>query len=93
MGLGGDGNFAERERRAATRFTQMASEDGVARVIYLGGLGDNPSSQHLKSRQETAQMLENLAQANPPSTPPRAARSDQVCSVRGENQGGCCPTV
>jgi uncharacterized protein YbjT (DUF2867 family) len=57
MGRGGDGDFAERERRAATQFAEMARAEGVRRVIYLGGLGDNPSSEHLKSRHETAQML------------------------------------
>jgi uncharacterized protein YbjT (DUF2867 family) len=57
MGRGGDGDFAERERRAATQFAQMAKDEGVSRVIYLGGLGDQPKSQHLRSRAETAKML------------------------------------
>ena len=50
MGRGGDGDFAERERNAATQFARMARAEGVSRVIYLGGLGDHPTSEHLKSR-------------------------------------------
>jgi uncharacterized protein YbjT (DUF2867 family) len=57
MGRGGDGDFAEREQRSARQFAEMAREEGISRVIYLGGLGDNPSSEHLKSRHATAQML------------------------------------
>lgn len=57
MGRGGSGDFAERERRAARQFAQMARAEGVGRVIYLGGLGDRPSSEHLRSRHETAEML------------------------------------
>jgi uncharacterized protein YbjT (DUF2867 family) len=57
MGRGGDGDFAKREREAAKAFAAMAREEGVDRVVYLGGLGDDPKSQHLKSRQETAEIL------------------------------------
>jgi uncharacterized protein YbjT (DUF2867 family) len=57
MGRGGDGDFAERERAAASNFAQMALAEGVERVIYLGGLGDKPGSQHLRSRHETALTL------------------------------------
>ena len=35
----------------------MARAEGVERVIYLGGLGDRPHSQHLRSRHETALAL------------------------------------
>jgi uncharacterized protein YbjT (DUF2867 family) len=58
MGRGGGADFAERERQAARDFARMASGDGVNRMIYLGGLGDNPGSRHLRSRQETARQLE-----------------------------------
>ena len=59
MGRGGDGSdFAEREREAAQGFARMAKREGIARVIYLGGLGDQPRSKHLRSRQETARQLE-----------------------------------
>src|SRR5215213_17215 len=57
MGRGGDSDFAARERKAAKAFAAMAREDGVSRVVYLGGLGDDPKSQHLKSRRETAEIL------------------------------------
>jgi uncharacterized protein YbjT (DUF2867 family) len=57
MGRGGHGDFRANERRAATAFAQMAKREGVGRVIYLGGLGDDPGSEHLRSRHETAEML------------------------------------
>lgn len=59
MGRGrGGSDFAERERRAAEGFARMARQEGVARVIYLGGLGSDPGSEHLRSRHETARQLE-----------------------------------
>jgi uncharacterized protein YbjT (DUF2867 family) len=69
MGRGSDARFAARERQAARNFARMAADEGVDRVIYLGGLGDNPSSQHLRSRHETAQIL---AEEGPPLTYMRA---------------------
>jgi uncharacterized protein YbjT (DUF2867 family) len=57
MGRGGEGDFAERERAAARNFGQMARAEGVERVVYLGGLGDEPGSKHLRSRHETALVL------------------------------------
>jgi uncharacterized protein YbjT (DUF2867 family) len=59
MGRGGDrAGFAERERSAASNFAAMARADGVGRVVYLGGLGDEPGSEHLASRAETAAVLQ-----------------------------------
>ena len=55
MGRGGD--FAEEEQRAARNFSEMARREGVGRVIYLGGLGEQPTSKHLRSREETARIL------------------------------------
>ena len=70
MGRGGDREgFAERERRAAENFARMASEEGVKRIVYLGGLGDE-RSEHLKSRAATA---EALAEHGPPLVYFRAA--------------------
>ena len=70
MGRGGDREgFAERERRAAENFARMAREEGVERVVYLGGLGDE-RSEHLKSRAATA---EALAEHGPPLVYFRAA--------------------
>jgi uncharacterized protein YbjT (DUF2867 family) len=53
---GGSDGFAEREQRAASNFARMAKEEGVERVVYLGGLGDE-RSEHLKSRAATAATL------------------------------------
>ena len=57
MGRGGSREFAPRERAAAVSFARMAREEGIGRVIYLGGLGDRPHSEHLRSRHETALLL------------------------------------
>jgi len=71
MGRGGDGSdFVERERQAAEVFARMATQEGIARVVYLGGLGENPRSKHLRSRHETAKQL---GSHGPPLTYFRAA--------------------
>jgi uncharacterized protein YbjT (DUF2867 family) len=57
MGRGEDDDFAERDRRAARNFAHMAASEGIDRVIYLGGLGDIDTSEHLRSRHETAEIL------------------------------------
>jgi uncharacterized protein YbjT (DUF2867 family) len=54
---GGNGDFAARERRAAEGFGRAMREDGAERVVYLGGLGDEPGSEHLRSRHATAELL------------------------------------
>ena len=56
MGRGSDGDFAERDKRAAANFGTAAKQAQVGRMIYLGGLGD-PGSEHLRSRHETAEAL------------------------------------
>ncbi|HET8821838.1 MAG TPA: NAD(P)H-binding protein [Thermoleophilaceae bacterium] len=61
--------FADRERRAAANFAEMASAEGVERIVYLGGLGDE-RSEHLRSRAATA---ETLAEHGPPLVYFRAA--------------------
>jgi uncharacterized protein YbjT (DUF2867 family) len=65
MGRGAAGDFEERERQGARNFAEMARRDEVARVVYLGGLGDRPKSKHLRSRRQTAQTLLKLG---PPLT-------------------------
>ena len=70
MGRGSDDDFAARERDAARNFAGAAAEQGVERVVYLGGLGEQPGSQHLKSRHETAEIL---GDEGPPLTYFRAA--------------------
>ena len=56
MGRGSDRAFAERDRRAASNFAAAAREAGTDRLVYLGGLGE-PRSEHLRSRQQTAELL------------------------------------
>ena len=68
--MGGGGGFAEREQAGASNFAQMAKSEGVKRVVYLGGLGDESESEHLRSRHRTAQVL---AAEGPPLTYFRAA--------------------
>jgi len=84
MGRGGGGGFLERDRAAATAFAQMARAEGVERIVYLGGLGDRPESEHLRSRHETALAL---AEHGPPLTYFRAgmvvgARSESYRTLR-----------
>ncbi|HET9154425.1 MAG TPA: NAD(P)H-binding protein [Solirubrobacterales bacterium] len=55
MGRGGDGDFAERDHRAAENFAPAAAAAGVKRIVYLGGLGEG--SKHLDSRHATAETL------------------------------------
>jgi uncharacterized protein YbjT (DUF2867 family) len=58
MGRGADaGDFEQRELAAAQAFARMCAAEGVERVIYLGGLGDEPGSKHLRSRRGTALAL------------------------------------
>ncbi|HEX4344896.1 MAG TPA: NAD(P)H-binding protein [Solirubrobacteraceae bacterium] len=54
---GGEGDFEARELRAAEAFARMCLAEGVGRVVYLGGLGDEPGSKHLRSRGATAVAL------------------------------------
>lgn len=51
--------FAARDHQAAANFGRAARAAGVQRIIYLGGLGDPDTelSAHLRSRQETGQVL------------------------------------
>jgi uncharacterized protein YbjT (DUF2867 family) len=54
---GAGGDFAARDRAAAVNFGEAARDAGVERVIYLGGLGADASSEHLRSRDEVAELL------------------------------------
>ena len=58
-GMSDSADFAARDRDAALAFGSAAKAAGVARIIYLGGLGDPDAelSKHLRSRQETGQCL------------------------------------
>jgi len=68
---GGPG-YEERDRNCATNFVEAASDAGVDRVIYLGGLGEDREelSEHLRSRREVEQIL---ASGGPDLTTLRAA--------------------
>lgn len=57
--MGSQGNFEEQDRIAALNFAEAATAAGVRRIIYLGGLGnpDHELSKHLRSRQETGDVL------------------------------------
>ena len=62
----------------------MARDAGVARVVYLGGLGEHPGSKHLRSRNETGKIL---GQEGPPLTYFRAsmvvgAKSESYLTLR-----------
>jgi uncharacterized protein YbjT (DUF2867 family) len=79
MGRGSSSDFAREEAEAAHAFARMARSEGIRRIIYLGGLGDNPSSEHLRSRDRTAQILREVG---PPLTYFRAA---MVVGARSES--------
>ncbi len=51
--------FREQDVTGARNFGLAARAAGVRRIIYLGGLGDSgaPLSSHLRSRQETGEVL------------------------------------
>lgn len=57
--LAADRQFREEDRRLATSFVRAAAEAGVARIIYLGGLGElgDGLSEHLASRREVEHAL------------------------------------
>ncbi len=57
--LGATRDFAAEDRLGALNFAEAARSCGVKRIIYLGGLGDSQEklSKHLRSRQETGDVL------------------------------------
>jgi uncharacterized protein YbjT (DUF2867 family) len=70
--MSGAADFHQRDLLAARQFGQAARAAGVQRIIYLGGLGDPDAdlSEHLHSRQQTGQALQ---EAGVPVTELRAA--------------------
>lgn len=68
--MAGGGGYSEREQAGARNFARLAKREGVGRVVYLGGLGDESESEHLRSRHRTAEVL---AAEGPPLTYFRAA--------------------
>lgn len=58
--MGGTKDFAAQDREFSTTFRDAAADAGVARIVYLGGLGDDQDpdlSDHLKSRHEVGRLL------------------------------------
>jgi uncharacterized protein YbjT (DUF2867 family) len=58
MGSGRD--FAALDETAARNFGEASRAAGVRRIVYLGGLGaarDDELSEHLRSRQQTGDVL------------------------------------
>lgn len=51
-------SYRNLDKEAATNFKEACEEQGVRRIIYLGGLGEKESaSEHLVSRLETGEIL------------------------------------
>jgi uncharacterized protein YbjT (DUF2867 family) len=57
MGRGGDSDYEQRDALAASNFARFATAAGIERIVYLGGLGDRPASQHLRSRLHVGEIL------------------------------------
>jgi len=59
--MGTRGDFEENDRKAAANFAAAARENGVRRIVYLGGLGDPDQqlSPHLRSRHEVGKILQS----------------------------------
>src|SRR4051794_41125653 len=55
--MGAGASFRERDFELASTFGKAAARAGVGRLVYLGGLGDDPTSEHLASRQEVGAAL------------------------------------
>jgi uncharacterized protein YbjT (DUF2867 family) len=57
MGRGGGADYEQRDATAASNFARFATNTGIDQVVYLGGLGDRPGSQHLRSRLRVGEIL------------------------------------
>jgi uncharacterized protein YbjT (DUF2867 family) len=58
--MSGSTDFEREDRQAALNFAGAAMRNGVRRIIYLGGLGDDADpklSPHLRSRHEVGEIL------------------------------------
>ena len=57
--LGGEGDFAEKDKQAASNFAQAAELNNLQNIIFLGGLARQSEklSKHLKSRHDTGKAL------------------------------------
>ncbi len=54
-----DANFQQRDADGARAFAKAAADNGLRRIVYLGGLGDDADdlSAHLRSRREVEKLL------------------------------------
>jgi len=77
--MAGGPGFEQREHDGAVNFARAARAAGVPRVAYLGGLGSEGVSKHLRSRHQTGRLL---AGEGPPLTYFRAA---MVVGARSES--------
>jgi uncharacterized protein YbjT (DUF2867 family) len=68
--MAGGAGYEQREQEGAQNFARAARQANVKRVVYLGGLGDQDVSEHLRSRHQTA---ETLTDEGPPLSYFRAA--------------------
>jgi len=71
--IGGEGDWQERDRKAAANVRDAAAGAGAEQLVYLGGLGDDATtrlSPHLRSRHEVGRLL---ASGSVPCTELRAA--------------------
>jgi uncharacterized protein YbjT (DUF2867 family) len=58
--MSGSKDFEREDRQAALNFAGAANQNGLRRIIYLGGLGDDSDprlSPHLRSRHEVGEIL------------------------------------
>lgn len=56
--MGDSSEYVQREKNSAEKFLNACIQNGVRRIIYLGGLGDkNTASKHLLSRYATGEIL------------------------------------
>jgi uncharacterized protein YbjT (DUF2867 family) len=57
--MGSHRDFGHEDRQGAANFAAAAKQAGVRRIVYLGALGDpeHSLSEHLRSRQETGEVL------------------------------------
>jgi uncharacterized protein YbjT (DUF2867 family) len=57
--MGARSDFEKEDREGAMNFGEAARAAGLERIVYLGGLGepDEHLSKHLRSRQETGELL------------------------------------
>jgi uncharacterized protein YbjT (DUF2867 family) len=56
----GQASFGDVDRRAASNVAAEAARGGIKQIVFLGGLGDDDPnlSEHLRSRAETARVLD-----------------------------------